>query len=103
MVSACYPRGRGIVRFVDRVMPPVFGFLAGYIALMAGCLTNAADTIIQLQYLGFRAKPGTVVFCRFALAPAAAFASGFLHLQRLFFMQRQLFFLVALRARAGAG
>jgi amino acid transporter len=51
-LATAMPEDGGIVRFVDRVMPPVFGFLAGYIALMAGCLTNAADTVILLQYLG---------------------------------------------------
>jgi amino acid transporter len=51
-LATAMPEDGGIVRFVDRVMSPVFGFLAGYIALMAGCLTNAADTIILLQYLG---------------------------------------------------
>jgi amino acid transporter len=51
-LATAMPDDGGIVRFVDRVMPKVFGFLSGYVALMAGCLTNAADTIILLQYLG---------------------------------------------------
>jgi amino acid transporter len=51
-LATAMPEDGGIVRFVDRVMPRVFAFLAGYIALMGGCLTNAADTIILLQYLG---------------------------------------------------
>jgi amino acid transporter len=51
-LATAMPEDGGIVRFVDRVLPRVFGFLAGYVALLAGCLTNAADTIILLQYLG---------------------------------------------------
>jgi amino acid transporter len=51
-LATTMPEDGGIVRFVDRVLPKVFAFLAGYVALMAGCVTNAADTIILLQYLG---------------------------------------------------
>jgi amino acid transporter len=51
-LATTMPEDGGIVRYIDRVMPKAIAFLSGYIALLAGCLTNAADTIIILQYLG---------------------------------------------------
>ena len=51
-LATTMPEDGGVVLYIDRVMPKVMAFLSGYIALFGGCLTNAADTIIVLQYLG---------------------------------------------------
>ena len=50
-LATAMPEDGGIVRFVDRVMPQAVAFLAGYVTVIAGCVTSSTNVIILIQYL----------------------------------------------------
>ena len=59
-LATAMPEDGGIVRFVDRVMPKAFAFLAGYVTLIAGCITGSTNVIVLIQYLSTVAPAAAV-------------------------------------------
>ena len=59
-LATTMPEDGGIVRYIDRVMPKVMAFLAGYVTVFAGCITSSTNVVILVQYLSTVAPAAAV-------------------------------------------
>lgn len=59
-LATAMPEDGGLVRFIDRVMPKAVAFLAGYVTLIAGCITGSTNVIVLIQYLSTVAPAAAV-------------------------------------------